>query len=161
MRNKQIALVILLCLLFFSGTYENPKPSKAEFYGKHLNQIELVNIIDKVNQNYGYDIEILIALCYQESRFNQYAVCYNKDGTKDNGYYQLNSKYFNSPIIYDPLVNVTLGIAYFDDCMKRSNCSTRKALYLYNSGKTFAVSESAEKRADDIILYAMNLKEQY
>lgn len=37
---------------------------------------------------------IMVAVIYQESHFNKYAVNYNKNGTKDSGYFQLNSQYF-------------------------------------------------------------------
>ena len=153
-------ITLLLCLLFITfKPIGNKLMSKQEFYGQFLNQKEIVKIISQVNQNYNYDIEILIALCWRESGFKSEAKNININGSQDNGLMQINSNYFNGEYVNNSLVNITLGVVHFDNAMKKG-IYIERGLSIYNTGK-IKKDKKINQYISDILLYAINLKEEY
>jgi hypothetical protein len=136
--------------------------TQKEFYQNFTGKPEIIGIIYDVNKYYNIDIELLIALSQTESGLNSQATNYkNKDGSIDAGLYQLNSNYFKSPDIYQDLVNITLGITFFDNCLKRANGNTEKALMLYNTGQISIRTEKFVKYYYTIQSYRYYLKYEY
>lgn len=162
MKTIKIELLIIGILIFSSFQIVRYKPiSKQDYYSEITKKPDLIKEIFFCSQKYDIEPEILIGIAYQESGFSQYAVGKNINNTYDRGYFQLNSRHFNNPQIYDPTVNIFLGVSYFDYCLKKTDGNIRKALYIYNSGCDYAISEKAEKRADLIIQSALKLKYNY
>jgi soluble lytic murein transglycosylase-like protein len=157
----KIQLLILFVLLNSSFVYLHYEPiSKEDYYIEILKHDELIHEIFYNAEKYNIKPELLIALSMQESGMSQYAIGRNIQ-SKDIGFFQLNDKYFNSPLIFDVKVNTFLGVSYFNYCLKSSGGNVRQALYKYNSGKEYAIHGKAEKRADQIIMTALKLKYNY
>jgi soluble lytic murein transglycosylase-like protein len=142
---------------------EDQKLTQKEFYQKITGKPEIIEIIYDVNEYYNIDIELLIALSRTESGLNPTATNEkkNKNGSIDRGLYQLNSNYFKSPDIYNELVNITLGITFFNNCLKRANGDIEKALMLYNSGQQMKKYENFHKYYCDIQIYRFYLKSEF
>jgi soluble lytic murein transglycosylase-like protein len=148
--NLLVFLAVIPALSFIPERID--RLTEAEFYGQLTGHPEVISIIADVNEHYGYPLEVLIAICQHESKFNPKAVNYNKNGTVDKGLFQTNSRYFNSPCIFDARTNISLGVSYFDELMRRHH-TIRSAIQHYNP--------RAAGYADKIILDAMNLKEKW
>jgi soluble lytic murein transglycosylase-like protein len=161
LKTIKIQLLLLFVLLNSSFVYLHYEPiSKEDYYIEILKHDELIHEIFYNAEKYKIKPELLIALSMQESELFQYAIGRNIQ-SKDLGFFQLNDKYFNSPLIFDVKVNTFLGISYFDYCLKSSNGNVRQALYKYNSGKEFAIHEKADRRADTIIFMSFKLQYNY
>jgi soluble lytic murein transglycosylase-like protein len=161
LKTIKIQLLFLFVLLNSSFVYLHYEPiSKEDYYIEILKHKELTHEIFYNAEKYNIEPELLIALSMQESDLNQYAIGRNIK-SKDLGFFQLNDKYFNSPLIFDVKVNTFLGVSFFDYCLKSSSGNVRRALYKYNSGKEYAIHDKAEKRADLIIQTALRLKYNY
>jgi len=159
MKTLLIELLILSIFLFSSFRVVENKPlTREQYYSEITRHPEIIKEIFFYNQRYGYEPEILIALCYQESRFKQFAICHNKNGSIDCGLYSLNSYYFKIPNIFDIKVNISNGIFYFDYCFQKGG-SIKSALMIYNCGKIDY--NKSGKYVDDIISFANKLKIGY
>jgi soluble lytic murein transglycosylase-like protein len=161
LKTIKIELLIIGILLFSSFNIIVYQPlSKQDYYSEITRKPELIKEIFFVNQKYNIEPELLIALCYQESGFSQFAIGKNPKSL-DRGYFQLNNQYFEHPYIFETSINVFLGISYFDYCLKKSGGNVRIALYIYNSGCPYPIHAKAEKRADLIIQTALKLRYNY
>jgi soluble lytic murein transglycosylase-like protein len=160
---KYNLIVFLSCLTFISfRPLEKPVIlTEKQFYIQQLNQSDIIEKIDTINHYYNIDLALLISIVNIESQFKQSATStVNVNGSKDQGLLQLNNAYFNTPNIYEPLVNITIGIDYFNTCLLKSNGDIKSALYRYNSGNRTNYGQS-EKYIKKIMDYYIRLKLDY
>ncbi len=97
-----------------------------------------------VAQAYGISYELLIAIMYNESRFNVNATNVNTNGTTDRGLMQINEVCFSTlnqaiglpslDSLYDPGWNITSGAYLIYYYMVRYNYSELDALLCYQCG---------------------------
>ncbi len=85
---------------------------------------------------YSIDPALVVALAWQESKFNPRAQGQNRNGTTDRGLMQLNSSSFagySPEELFSPGLNAMLGTAYLRDSLDKAG-NTVAALAMYNAG---------------------------
>jgi len=127
---------------------------------------KLAKLIRKECDNYDLDPFLILAIIQVESRFDPIAVS-NKGavglmqvmpGTADFIAEDLGVSINSGKSLYDPLINVKLGIYYFSILLDRFE-TTHDALVAYNVGPTrFSNTKSLQKRTPSYVRKVLNFK---
>lgn len=114
------------------------------------------------SERYGIDPALLVALCWQESRFRIDATSINVNKSVDRGLMQLNSSTFpnlREKDFFDPYLNAEQGASYLSKLMKMSG-NTVTALAMYNAGPGRVGSFGAPRRTLEYIDSIMDFRAQ-
>ncbi len=106
-----------------------------DFFTHQTGSAEIADLILRETEEHDLPVSLTFALAYVESRFDPYAVNYNKHSI-DRGVFQLNNRSFpelREDQFFDPKVNVAHGIAYLKYCLERGENHVT-ALAMYNAG---------------------------
>ena len=95
-------------------------------YSKDI-QANLIKDVKHYSERYRVDYRLVLAVIKTESNFHKHAMGRNKDGSYDQGYMQLNSRY------YDGANNIDNGIAHLKWCLDNSIYLPTSLSY-YNAG---------------------------
>ncbi|MBO8160628.1 MAG: transglycosylase SLT domain-containing protein [Thermosipho sp. (in: Bacteria)] len=108
--------------------------------------LQTAALIYRKSQKYGLDFEIVCSLIQWESGFNPYALNHNSNNTCDIGLMQVNSrtafwlaqkmkiKNFNEGMLYNPELNLEMGLFYLKGLFERYDHDWHKTLTAYNRG---------------------------
>ena len=110
---------------------------KLNFYAEYIGNRDIAKYTLKHSKAFDIEPSLLIALMKVESRFNVYAVNYNKNRSIDRGICQLNSNTFTklkAEDFFNPDVNIMNGAKLLRWCLDKADNKLTKALALYNAG---------------------------
>ncbi|MGH7889398.1 MAG: lytic transglycosylase domain-containing protein, partial [Thermodesulfobacteriota bacterium] len=127
---------------------------------------KLAKLIRKECDNYDLDPFLILAIIQVESRFDPIAVSNRgaiglmqvMPGTADFIAEELGVSINSGKSLYDPLINVKLGIYYFSILLERFE-TTHDALVAYNVGPTrFSNTKSLQKRTPSYVRKVLSFK---
>jgi len=105
---------------------------------------EHIKIIVDESKKEGLDIFLVLALVQEESKFKYNALNYNKNGSNDYGYFQINNEY-HPQYRKDIKKHIQYGVKFLKYCIERENYNLERALSRYNSGSPVKSKKYAEK----------------
>jgi hypothetical protein len=96
---------------------------------------------------FGVPLDIAIRVAYNESTWRAGCLTKDKNGTYDDGVYQLNSRYYRIQLVQS---NIRLGLRHLGLDIRRTR-TLREALYCYNCGRVTNPPASTVWFADRIL----------
>jgi hypothetical protein len=108
--------------------------AKVDFYTE-LTSDEF--LVDQLLTQDRIDPELALALVSVESGYNPRAVGRNTNGSRDFGFFQLNSttySQYSASALLDPETNIDLGVRHLDWVLDWSGNDVELALWAYNAG---------------------------
>ena len=112
-------------------------------------------------RTYGISPQLIEAIAYQESAFDNQAIHHNRNGSFDYGVMQINSWWYDTlgserwQALSDPCFNVMVGTWILRDCIDRYGY-TWDCLSCYRSGKPLNLLSEPVKR--DVMRYIDRVK---
>ena len=140
---KRLIFAFILCLNFYlANSVSLDRLNKVEhkiylLSGQHYDSIAL-DICNIVNPEHEDDI---ISIIFKESEFNERATSKKYWGEyRDYGLMQISSYYFkfNKVKIYESYYNISIGYAYYLECLDDSKGSSYYAFQRYNGSIEYA-----------------------
>ena len=118
--------------------FNNPstRASVVKFLEERIGKTEVAEALVEAADRYQVDPALVVALSWQESRFQATAAGVNRNNTIDRGLMQLNSSTFTSlseDDFYNPYLNADHGTSYLRQILDFSG-NTVTALAMYNAG---------------------------
>ena len=119
--------------------YRNPEFSNwvLEFFTGLCSNRDIAHAILDSSDEFNVPPALAFALCWEESRFNPYAVNrQNRNGTIDRGLFQLNSRSFphlDTSSFFIIAINARYGVGYLRQCLDNGGTEI-SALAMYNAG---------------------------
>lgn len=143
--------------------YTNPRYRALvlEFFTEQTGSEEIADIILRESARHELPASLTFALAWTESRFDPYAVNYNKSSI-DRGVFQLNNRSFpklHEEQFFDPEVNIQHGVAYLKYCLERGE-NQITALAMYNAGPRRVTERGAPLITLDYINKILSYREQ-
>jgi soluble lytic murein transglycosylase-like protein len=120
------------------GPFNNPSSRAAviQFLEKRIGNKEVAGALIEAADRYQVDPALVVAVSWQESRFQTTAAGVNRNSSVDRGLMQLNSATFTSlseEDFYNPYLNADHGTSYLRQILDISG-NTVTALAMYNAG---------------------------
>ncbi len=149
--------------------YRDPATRGAlvSFIERKVGRSDIAGAVVEAADRYNVDPALVIALMWQESKYNSEAIGQNRNGSTDRGLMQLNSSTFpdiETNRFFDPEVNVNLGTAYLRESLNRAG-NTVAGLAMYNAGPNrvglVGAPQSTLNYVHNITEYRMDLIAEY
>lgn len=109
----------------------------------------------KICQEEAVDYALVLALMYQESRFQDDVTGYNTNGTTDGGLMQLNSRYaeylcqrFGADDLRDPYQNIEVGVRLLASYIRPYGEHDALLAYHMGEGTMLSLKESGQETTD-------------
>jgi hypothetical protein len=141
---------------FILKTYQNLdlRNDVVEFFSHITNSQELAAIMLTNANEFGIPPSLAFALCWEESRYNPYAVNNkNRNTSIDRGLFQLNNASFpglSEKDFYNPSINAYYGMSHLRWCLNFGG-SEVAALAMYNAGTARVRNGGTPKNTLDYI----------
>lgn len=130
--KKLISTALILCIMLFLGNIVLRK----------LYPLDYIDIITENAEKHNLDPLFIISVIHAESRFNPDATSHKeakglmqlRDDTAVWCAYTMNYEGFSADEIYDPQVNIMIGVWYLDYLLDRFDGNYTLCLASYNAG---------------------------
>lgn len=139
-----------LALTLYRSTLS--RESVVAFYAAIVHSEPMARAVLENADAYDVPPSLVVALAWEESRFNPKAVNHNKSSV-DRGLFQLNSKSFpklTEREFFDVATSARLGVAHLRWCLDLAGTEV-SALAMYNAGTTRVRSDMTPKKTLDYV----------
>ena len=142
--------------------FRNPitRAAVLKFLEGRIGDADITRALVEAADRYELDPALVVALSWQESKFNTRASGVNRNSSIDRGLMQLNSSTFpflDTEDFYNPYLNADYGAAYLRETMNLSG-NIVAALAMYNAGPYRVGTIGAPRMTLDYISNVMNYR---